>query len=228
MKNHLKRKSAPNTWVIKRKGIPFIIRPKPGAHSMKMGLPILVILRDTLKVVNNLKEGKRLLNLGQVLVDGKVIKDVHKIVGLFDVLHFTASNESYRLIINKNNQILPFKIDAKEGNIKLRKVIRKQKIKKDKIQYTFHDGTNFTLDEAYKIGDVLQFDLKDKKVTGSFKLKEEALVYLTGGKNVGSCGILNSIVENHITILDANKKEIKTLKKFAFVVGDKEAAIKVC
>ena len=61
MKNHLKRISAPKTWKINRQENTFVIRPTASGHQLGSGLPLGVILRDFLKLVNTTSEVKKLL-----------------------------------------------------------------------------------------------------------------------------------------------------------------------
>ena len=54
---HLKRQFVPKKWPIYRKGTKYIVRPNSDINT---GLPILVVLRDLLKIVQNKKETKRI------------------------------------------------------------------------------------------------------------------------------------------------------------------------
>jgi len=47
---HLSTLAAPKSWPIKRKGIKWITRPKSGPHNLKSSLPLIVVLRDMLKL----------------------------------------------------------------------------------------------------------------------------------------------------------------------------------
>ena len=55
-KNHLKPQKAPKTWVIKRKNVRFITRPKPGAHEMSFSMPLNLIFKNILEKVKTNKE----------------------------------------------------------------------------------------------------------------------------------------------------------------------------
>ena len=69
-KKHLKRLDMPKTWQIKRKGIAYVARPKPGPHNFKLGLPLTVMLRDIMKIAKTKRDVKNILNNNEVLVDG--------------------------------------------------------------------------------------------------------------------------------------------------------------
>ena len=53
---HLKRQNAPKSWPIPRKGTTFVVRPNFGFSK---GIPLLIILRDMLKIAENKKEVKK-------------------------------------------------------------------------------------------------------------------------------------------------------------------------
>ena len=69
MKNHLKRIASPKTWAIARQGATFVVRPNPGAHSLAMGLPLSLILRDLLQLASTMSEAKKILHRREVLPD---------------------------------------------------------------------------------------------------------------------------------------------------------------
>ena len=103
--HHLKRIAAPRTWLVQRKENTFIIRPKPGAHSLEYGLSLGVILRDVLKVGKTLAEVKKILNNKEILVDGKRRKDYRFIVGLFDVISIPALKQYHRVSLDNKGRI---------------------------------------------------------------------------------------------------------------------------
>ena len=50
---HIKRQSAPTNWPIERKGTKFIVTP---LGSITEGVPVLILLRDILRITENRKE----------------------------------------------------------------------------------------------------------------------------------------------------------------------------
>ena len=76
-KLHTKRHTAPKSWHILRKAGVFITTIRPGAHNKALALPLSVILKDVVNVANSTREVKRALQLKEVLVDGRRVKD-HK------------------------------------------------------------------------------------------------------------------------------------------------------
>ena len=53
MKRHLKRQATPKNWPVPRKGTTFIVTPN------SKGLPVLILLRDLLKIAKDRSEVKR-------------------------------------------------------------------------------------------------------------------------------------------------------------------------
>src|SRR3989344_2506025 len=104
MKRHLKRLTAPRTWQIKRKGIKFITRPLPGSHKLEASLPLIVILRDLLKIVKTTREANYLIKNKKVLVNGKVMERRFG-VGLMDILAIKEIDKRYRIILDRRGKL---------------------------------------------------------------------------------------------------------------------------
>ncbi|MBU0470448.1 MAG: 30S ribosomal protein S4e [Nanoarchaeota archaeon] len=226
MKNHLKRIASPRTWVINRMSNTFITRPKPGAHSLEMGLPLGVVLRDQLKLTTTMGETKKLLNNKEVLVDGKRRKDHRYIVGLFDVLSIPALKDNYRVLVNKKGRLVLKKLDSEESNTKLSKVVGKVVLKGGKTQFNLHDGKNIISTEKAKIGDTFVLSLPKMEVKKILFLKEGVTVFLTKGKHAGHSGILKEIKGREATYSEEGQ-EVDTAKDYLFVVGKDKAEIKI-
>ena len=87
---HQKRMSMPTSRKVSKKTNKWITATSPGPHSKEASLPLVVILRDMLKVVNDAKEAKQILLEKQVLIDGIARKSLKFPVGLFDVVAIPA------------------------------------------------------------------------------------------------------------------------------------------
>ena len=128
MKRHLKRLAIPKSWKVKRRGLTFILRPNPGPHPFKLGMPINSILRDVLKLAKNSKEAKQILYGSEVLVDGIRRKELKFPVGIMDVINFTKSGKTFRVVLDKGKlEVMP--IDKKEAEIKPCRITGKTKVK---------------------------------------------------------------------------------------------------
>ena len=78
-----KRNRAPKNWPIKRKGSKYVVNSN---FNQNIGLPILIILRDLLKIVKTKKEAKKAILSGGILVNKKELKEERAPMSLFDIL----------------------------------------------------------------------------------------------------------------------------------------------
>ena len=83
---YLKRQKAPKKWPIPRKGTTYVVRPK---FNLTRGIPILIVLRDMLKITQNKKETKKAIYLKKILVGKKPVKDEKQSISLFDIITIT-------------------------------------------------------------------------------------------------------------------------------------------
>ncbi|MBR9682970.1 30S ribosomal protein S4e [Candidatus Woesearchaeota archaeon] len=226
MKNHLKKINAPRTWMINRKKNTFITRPQSGAYPLDDSLPLGVIIRDVLEYTRSTSETKKLLNNKQVLVDGKRKKDHHLPVGLFDLISFPDIKKKYRVLLDTKGRLTVKEIGFKEADIKPCKIINKTVLSKNKIQLNLFDGKNIVTDKKCKVGDTVVISLPDQKITEVLELKKDALILLTKGKHVGDVGPFQEI-KNNQAIYQKDKKNVKTSKKYLFVLGDKKLVIDI-
>ena len=93
----MKRMSAPRWWPILRKERKFVIAPR-GSHPKELSLPLLVLIRDVLKIAETGREAKGIITRGEVLVDKKKRKDPKYGVGLFDVVEIPVMNKAWRIV----------------------------------------------------------------------------------------------------------------------------------
>ena len=94
---------------------------------LEMCMPIGIILRDVLELSRSQRESKRILATKKVMVDGRVVDDHGRAVGLMDVL--TVGDENYRCILDTNGKLRYRAIPKKEASAKLCRIINKITIK---------------------------------------------------------------------------------------------------
>ena len=228
MSKHLKRFFAPKTWKIKRKGIMFIAKPKPGAHRIEHSIPLSVILRDMLNYAQTKREAKYILGKKGILVDGTIRLDHSFPVGLFDVLTVSELDENFRILLGKKGKIILVKIEKNESKIKPYQVIGKTRIK-GKTQLNLSSGKNMIVDDdKFKVGDAIFIGTGKKgQITATIPLQKDALVYLTGGKHIGQTGKVKEIKGEKIVCRTENNEEVETLRSYAFPVGKDKPMIKL-
>ncbi|MEK6907511.1 MAG: 30S ribosomal protein S4e [Nanoarchaeota archaeon] len=224
-KRHLFALNAPSNWPIKRKEYKWVIRPNPGSHPLKRCLPLNLLLRGILNYARTSREIKKILQDGEILINKRIIKDQKFPVGVMDNIEIKSKNEYFRLFINSSNKYELKKINKEEAKLKLCKIINKKILKKGLIQLNLFDGRNIIVGkDSYKTGDSILLDLENNKIVSHLKLEKNAFVYLIGGKYIGNTGKLELIKEYGLQpakiSLKSDKKDIETLKEFAFVINE--------
>ena len=68
----IKRIAAPKTWPILRKAGAFVTRPRPNGHALAFTLPMSVVLRDILSLVDTSKQAKIAMREHEISVNGKL------------------------------------------------------------------------------------------------------------------------------------------------------------
>lgn len=218
-KDHMKRLASPKTWKIKKKGIRFVTRAHPGAHTLDAGIPLNVLLRDILGYAKTTKEVKNILSNKEVLVDGKRRKDHKFLVGLMDSVSLPEIKQNFRILFDRKGKLAAIPIKDEEAKTKLCKIKGKSFVRK-KIQINLHDSRNILLDkDDYKMGDSLMIEVTSQKIKEHLKLEPKSIIYLGGGRHVGEMGTIEDIKGNNITYKTPEGEVYQTLKKYAFVVG---------
>lgn len=224
--SHLKRLNAPKSWKIKRRGIIFITRPKPGPHTMELCMPVNFLLRDMLGYAKTNKEVKTLLNAKEITVNGKIIRDTSYPVGLFDVLHIPKLDESYRMMLDTLGYLTLIKIDKKEAKLFPAKIVKKTILPGGKAQLNLSAGINIQVEKNnFKTGETLLLEMPEKKIAEHLKFDKGAYIFLSGGSHVGDHGAIEVVKEGLVFYKSANGSTLETLKRFATVVGTQKPVI---
>jgi len=231
-KNHLSTLAVPKTWPVDRKAYGrWIVKPSSGAHAIENCLPIHLVLKNILKYAKTAKEVKKILNDGNVLIDKVTRKKYDYPVGLMDLFEIKQSRECYRVALDEKGKLNL--IPAMEKSLKLLKVLGKKMLKKRKMQINFHDGRNMIVDKFEgNIGDSVVYDLEKKKIVKVVKLEKGNLILMHGGKHIGVLGKLKEVIAGDalrkpLVVFELDGKEYKTLKSYAFAVGEKTPEIEV-
>jgi len=226
MKNHLKRISAPKTWILDRQIRTFTIRPKPGAHALSEGLSLGAIVRDELKLASTLTETKKVLANNEILVDGKRRKEYRFMVGLFDVVTVPTLKQSYRVILDQKGRIKIVNVPDGESHIKVCKVVGRTALSGKKLQINLHDGKNIISDVKVKVGDSVVLTLPDYKIKEVLPLTAGATVFLTQGKHHGDLGKFEEIKGAEARYVKGDE-HVQTAKEYLFVVGKEKPVIEI-
>lgn len=218
--SHLKRIVAPKTWPILRKTTKFVSRPKPNGQKMELTLPVVVVMREMLGLVETAQQAKRILRTQPVTVNGKRVYDTDSAIGFMDVL--SVGGKSYRIMINQNNNLTV--APAKDSELfTIQKVVGKTQVK-GKTQVNCASGRNLILaKDDYKVGDSISLGM-DGKVAAHFAFENGAAVLLTGGSHIGKVGTIES-VEGNVIKIKTGEETVQTAKTHAYVIGKGKPAI---
>jgi len=226
----LKRRAAPRSWTVPRKGTKWILRPRPGPHPQDRALPLLLVLRDLRKVVVSAREARHLVSDGAVQIDAKVAKDLARGVGLMDTVSLAPPLDlHYRLVTDRRGKLVLVSIPSTEAAVKIARVRAKHAAKGGKVEVTLHDGRNLltAASTPWKVGDSLKIELPKQKVLEHLALKPGALAYVAGGSHVGELGrverveVRNSPQPNLVHF----KEGFSTIKEYVFVVGEQSPGV---
>jgi len=213
---HLKRQKVPKNWPIFRKGTKYVVRPNSDTQK---GIPLLIVLRDMLKLAQNKKEAKRIIHLREVLVNNKPVSDEKKNVMLFDTISLFAIKKYYRMELSNHGKFYLTEIKDNEVNHKIVKLADKKILKGKKVQLNFEDGRNFISDVKCSVNDSLIVNFKEKKVEKCIPLKDGSGVFVFSGKHSGKSGVVKEIhKEKRIAEIDIDGKPISVLIKQFMVV----------
>lgn len=217
---NLKRLAAPKWWPIERKIKKFIAVPR-GPHTKDFSLPLIVLIRDILKLAETKREAKRVINAGEVLVDSRKMKDPNYGVGLFDVVEIPSLKKAWRAV--PENGLSFVEIPSKESRLKICKIINKKTLKGNKNQLNLNDGRNILTKEKYSTHDSVLIQLPEQKIVDHLKFDKGSLVLVTRGKNAGKLAKIKIIDKNRLWLESDKLFEIP--KNLVIVVGKEKPLI---
>src|SRR5438445_11036140 len=121
----LKRLLVPKFWRVAKKQRKWVVSPRPGPHKKFEGIPLQIVVRNLLKLVETGSEAKKIISAGEIVVDGRKRKDHAYQVGLFDVISIPKIGKIYRVVPSESglNLVEILELEAKqkifrfEGNV---------------------------------------------------------------------------------------------------------------
>jgi len=215
---HQKRITIAKTWFVPRMTSKYIAF---SMSDMEKSLPLIVAMRDILKLVKIKKELKLLLNSKQIFVNGKIVRETNYPVHLFDSLSMPAVGKFYRTIL-KDKKISFKEISEKESAERAYKVIGKKILSGKRIQINLSEGKNIISSEKINTGDFIVLDNLKNKIKSIKQLKEGEEVIITAGKHIGKTGKIKKIEEQgekKIAEIDSKNEKIRTDAKNLFITN---------
>ena len=206
------------------------VTPTPATHKKQDSIPLLIVLRDYLKLGDKEREITRILNNNMVRVDGKIVKDRRFPVGFMDVLTIENMDNEYIIMYDLKGKLVVRTNSPENKGIKLSKVVKKTIIGNNKIQLGFHDGKTITTDRKdIHTSDVLLVKVPELEIVDVLKLADGDKVFITGGSHVGELASIKSIevkkssVKNMVHLNEG----FSTIKDYMFVVGTPKYTFKI-
>jgi small subunit ribosomal protein S4e len=190
-KKHMKRLTAPSSWMLDKLGGTYAPRPNPGPHKLRESLPLTVFLRNRLKYALTGREVTLIVAQRLIKVDNKVRTDPKFPTGFMDVISIEKSGEHFRILYDVKGRFAIHRISAEEATYKLCKVKRVQLGAKGVPYLVTHDGRTIRYpDPAIKVNDSVRFDVEKGKIVDFVPFEAGSLVMCTGGRNQGRVGTI--------------------------------------
>ncbi len=232
MSKHLKRLNAPRTLQLHRKEETWTVKSSPGPHTIEKSIPLGLVIRNYLNLADTLKETKRIISNGEVLVDG-IIRKNHKFpCGFMDVISIPKIKKDYRVLFNIRGKLILIPISSNEATWKLCRIENKTIVKGKKIQINLHDGKNkLVKKDEYKTGDVLKISFRDEKIDDIFRFEKGTISMIIGGSHIGEVANIEDIEiipssKPNLTKMKG-KNDFSTLQKYVFPIGKTKPAIEL-
>ena len=147
---YLKRNNFGKFWPIPRKGTTYVA---VSSHNKKESIPLIIVMRDILKLVKTKKELRKLINEKQIKINGKEIRETNYPICLFDVLALDTLGKNYKAVLSEKKKFVFEEISGKEAKSKPYKVLSKKILAKGNVQLNLMYGKNIISKEKVNIGD---------------------------------------------------------------------------
>ena len=172
---HQTRKASPIRLPIQKKGTKYVAR---ASSDIENSVPLVIAIRDILKLAKTTKEVKKMINAGLLKINGRKPTDFHEAIKLFSILE---ADKTYRLTILPTKK---FNFEETKEKNKLCKVTGKSIQRKGKIQFHLHDGSNILSTQNIAIGDSLVID-SNGKIKSHIPLAKNSEVFIFKGRYTG-------------------------------------------
>ncbi|PTD94307.1 30S ribosomal protein S4e [archaeon SCG-AAA382B04] len=222
----MKKYSIPKSWKIEKRDETWVTSPN-SPHSKEKSIPLNVLLRDIIGLVDKTREVKRILENGDLEVDGRKIRDHRFGVGLLDVISIPKADFYIRVSLDKKDRLKFIEIDQEEANKKICKIEDKRSVSGGDFQLNLHDGKNIKLEEAeqYSPQDSLLIELPSQEIQKTLEFEEGNQALITGGKHSGKVAeikqrkIIKGSTPNEV-MLDKDGEQFSTIQKYVTVIGE--------
>lgn len=197
-KKHMKRITAPRSWMMSKLGGVYTVRPAQGPHKRRDSLPLQIVLRDKLKLAFNGTECYKILKQkeGLLRVDNKIRREPKFPVGFMDCIEIPKCGYSFRIMYDVKGRfkLVDVDVDKNEQNYKICRVVKKS-VGPNKIPYLVtHDGRTLRfVDENVGVHDSIKLNLRNGEVEEFYKMTVGNLAMISHGNNRGRIGTVSII-----------------------------------
>jgi small subunit ribosomal protein S4e len=195
---HQTRQKASKKLPIPRKGTKYVVR---ASSQIQNSVPVLIALRDMLKLAKNKKEVKSLINKKIIKINSRLIKDPRESVKIFNILE---AGKKYVLTMLPTHK---FSFNETSDSTHISKVIGKKILRGSKIQLNLHDGSNIlSSDKKISVHDSLQLD-SSNKISNHIPFSKAKSVFVIKGKYSGQEAKLSERKENSVFLKFKDKED---------------------
>ena len=197
-KKHMKRITAPRSWMMNKLGGTYTVRPSQGPHKRRVSLPLQIVLRDKLKLAFNGTDCYKILRQkeGLLRVDNKIRRQPKFPVGFMDIIEIPKCGYAFRIMYDSKGRfkLVDVDVDKNEQNFKICRVMTKS-VGPNKIPYLVtHDGRTLRFaDENIKVHDSIKMNVKNGEVETFFKMAVGNMAIISQGNNRGRIGTVTTI-----------------------------------
>ena len=213
---HIKRKTIGSFWPVAKTGEKYLAVP---SHEQRNAIPLILAMRDVLKLVKTKKELKKILNEKQIMINGRTVKEVNYPLMLYDSLTLPSIKKYYKVTM-KGRRFDMIEVSEEKASTKTYRVMNKRLLENKKLQVNFSQGKNMITNEKLQTGEFVVIDNKTNKILKVVALKKDVEVLVVAGKHTGKSGKIKDMVEQgkeKVAVIKTQNGEINANIKNIFV-----------
>ena len=237
MSHYQKRYTAPDSWHIEKKTNLYIVKTAPGPHS-KEAMPMAVWLRDHMGLALTMREARKILMAGDIIVNGRPCRNPRQGIGVFDIISVPKVNKHYRILLNKKGRFVSIEISPEDAKTRLAKIRNKTILPGGVVQLNLRYGANVLGEQKHHPRDSVVLSLESgegKKrfaIVDHFPFQVGHMAMVIGGRHSGRVGKIVEIqanpgnIANRVIMEDEAKARFDTIDEYIFMIGRETPAMK--
>ena len=217
---HINRFAASKYMGIRKKLSTYVAKPSAGRHTLENSIALLTLLKEKMGVAADSREAVMIIKSGNVLVNGKAVKNKRYPVGFGDTVMLKSTGTTFRIGVAKHGAI-----HVEEGGSGTRyvKVIGKYMGAGSQIMIRLYDGSVLSGNNEIHVNDSVA--VKGNSVGSVVKFSKGAKCYVIKGAHASESGMIKEINKGTATRtatveVDSGKGTFQTLVNNIMVVGE--------